>query len=421
MVNETTNYRMIYLVTRQIFLFDSSMFNIITLEQGIELLKTHEELGLDTETEGLDPYTKKLLLLQIGNEDFQVLFDINSYGGIIPPQLKNFLNTCSKLFILQNAKFDLKFLFHQGVIIRKVYDTMLAEYILTNGLQYSGRDLATLAMKYGDIYLDKSIRGEIIHNGLSDAVLRYGAKDVECLSIIKKKQLELATQLNLLHAIQLDNSFVLPLAYTEYCGIKLDLPRWIKKTQKNVEEGKILKSQLEQKLWADGKFNYFSGMQDMFTGEHECILNWDSPKQIIKLFKEYGINTTLKDKGESKETVDAKILEPQKEKFSILPPYLEYKGKQKETSTYGENWRKYINPVTGRIHTTYQQLMDTSRLSSGNKYDGTPNLQNIPSDNETRACFIPESGNVMIDADYSSKKNKYYILNNNKIVYYIFL
>lgn len=395
---------MIYLITKQIFLFDSSMFNIITLKEGIELLQAYDELALDTETEGLDPYTKRLLLLQLGNAEFQVLFDINSYGGIIPPQLKTFLNTPGRLFILQNAKFDLKFLFHQGVIIRKVYDTMLAEYILTNGLQYSGRDLATLAMKYGDIYLDKTIRGEIVRSGLSDAVLNYGAKDVACLPIIKAKQIEKAVELKLTAAIQLDNSFVLPLAYTEYCGIKLNLPRWMKKTHKSIEEAAVLQQQLEKKLWDDGKIRYFSGMQDMFTGAQECIINWDSPKQVIQLFKEYGINVILKDKGVSKETIDAKVLEPQQKKFDILPPYLEYKSKQKEVSTYGANWSKYINPVTGRIHTTFQQLMDTSRLSSGNKRDGTVNLQNIPSDPETRACFIPEEGNVMIDADYSSQE-----------------
>ena len=46
----------------------------------------------------------------------------------------------------------------------------------------------------------------------------------------------------------------------------------------------------------------------------------------------------------------------------------------------------------------------TLRLSSGNKRDGSPNLQNIPSDNETRACFISEKGCIMIDADYSSQE-----------------
>jgi len=395
---------MIYLVTNQISMFSSELFLNIELEEAIGILQDLDEIGLDTETEGLDCYTKKLLLLQLGNQNLQILFDINSYGGIIPEELKVFLNTSTQLYILQNAKFDLKFLFHQGILIKKIYDTMLAEIILTNGLQYSGRDLASLTQKYCGQELDKSIRGEIITKGLNDAVLIYGANDIKWLPMIKRKQLAAAKALNLINAINLDNSFVIPLAYTEYCGIKLDIIKWLTKTKKNVSEVFTLKTQLEKQLWEDGKFKYFSGMQDLFTKEQDCLINWDSPKQVIQLFKEYGINVILKEKGVNKETIDAKVLEPQEKKFVILPPYLKYKAKQKEVSTYGENWKRYINPVTGRIHTTFQQLMDTGRLSCGNKRDGTVNLQNIPSDHETRSCFIPEKGYLMIDADYSGQE-----------------
>ena len=52
----------------------------------------------------LDFNTKDLLLLQIGNFDFQVVFDIASYGGKIPNLLKDYLNTSKSTFILQNAK-----------------------------------------------------------------------------------------------------------------------------------------------------------------------------------------------------------------------------------------------------------------------------------------------------------------------------
>ena len=87
----------------------------------------------------MDCFTKALLLLQIGNKEFQVNFDISSFQGKIPKLLKDFLNNYHGLFILQNAKFDLKFLFRQDVILKKVYDTMLVETIITNGLQWSGR------------------------------------------------------------------------------------------------------------------------------------------------------------------------------------------------------------------------------------------------------------------------------------------
>lgn len=278
---------------------------------------------------------------------------------------------------------------------------MLVEIIITNGLQYAGRDLETLALKYCDAYLDKSIRGVIITKGLNDAVLKYGAEDIKYLSKIKEEQLKEVEKLNLKIAVDLDNSFVVVLAYIEYCGIKLDYNKWATKVRKNIDKVAELKQILEAQLLADNKRKYFSGMKNMWTGQYDCILNWDSPKQVLELFKDYGINVVLKIKGESKETVDSKVLEPQIDKFPILKPYLDYKAAQKEVSTYGYNWRNFINPITGRIHTTYQQLMNTGRLSSGNKRDKTPNMQNLPADDETRSCFIPEKNNVMVDADYS--------------------
>ena len=49
--------------------------------------------------------------------------------------------------------------------------------------------------------------------------------------------------------------------------------------------------------------------------------------------------------------------------------------------------------------------MDTGRLSSGNKRDDTPNLQNLPSDELTRSCFISEPGNDFIAVDYSAQES----------------
>ena len=366
---------MLYLVSNQLSLFDSERYEIVSVSEAINILSAYDELGLDTETTGLNFLTKDLLLLQIGNYDFQVLFDIASFNYKIPQELKIFLNTSNKLYILQNAKFDLKFLFQQGILVKKVYDTMLAEIILTNGLQYSGRDLDSLTEKYCGINLDKSIRGDIITKGLSDAVLLYGANDVKYLPEIKRKQLFHAEPLGLHKAISLDNAFVVVLSYVEFCGIKLDLPRWLEKTKKNAAESDRLKKLLEKKLLEDGKHKYFSGMLDLWTSEQECILNWDSPKQVIQLFKEYGISVTVKEKGVEKETIDAKVLEPQVSKFSILKPYLEYKAMQKEVSTYGEKWKTFISPSTGRIHTKFNQLMDTGRLSCGGKNKRTKEVR----------------------------------------------
>lgn len=98
--------------------------------------------------------------------------------------------------------------------------------------------------------------------------------------------------------------------------------------------------------------------------EPQVRLNWNSAKQLIPLFKKYGVDVTIEDKekGGTKDSIDAKTLKPQKSKCSLIPIYLEYKEAVKVTSTYGENFLKQVNPVSHRIHTNYSQMgADTTK------------------------------------------------------------
>ena len=123
---------------------------------------------------------------------------------------------------------------------------------------------------------------------------------------------------------------------------------------------------------------------------------------MVELFKSLGVEVGASDSDES---IGAKVLKPQKDKCSLIPIYLEYKELTKLTSTYGQNFLDQINPKTGRIHTKFQSIgTDTGRISSGGQEkDGTQliNLLNIPSDPNTRSCFIAEDGNRWISIDYS--------------------
>jgi DNA polymerase-1 len=111
-----------------------------------------------------------------------------------------------------------------------------------------------------------------------------------------------------------------------------------------------------------------------------------------------------------KDSIDKKVLGPQKKKHPIISTYIEFTEHQKVVSTYGENWFDYINKATGRIHSNYQQIMNTGRLSSGQKGDKKkglpqlPNMQNIPSDSRTRSCFQSQKGNTLIVSDYSGQE-----------------
>ena len=81
---------MIYLISNNTNLFE--YFKTITLEESLSKLESLKEISNDTETSGFSCHTKKLLSIQLGNDDFQIVYDIASYGGIIPRKLKDFMN-----------------------------------------------------------------------------------------------------------------------------------------------------------------------------------------------------------------------------------------------------------------------------------------------------------------------------------------
>ena len=395
---------MIFLVSNQTNAFNND-FKQISLEEGIEMLKPLLFVGTDTETQGLDCFTKSLLTLQLGNKEFQIVFDISSFDCRVPEILKDYLNNSEQTFILQNAKFDLKFFYKQNIILKHIYDTMLVEYILTIGLQLDGRDLKTLCKKYCNVELDKSVRGDIITKGLNSAVIKYAAYDVVYLEEIMNKQMKQVNYLKLNNAVLLDNEFVKVLAYIEFCGIKLDWEKWRLKSLRDLDTVLEKKTALNKWLLDNGYTQYFNGMNDLFSGEMECILNWNSSQQVIVLFESLGIDCTFKKNGETKKTIEEKVIGKFKSKYPILELYFDYKSAIKLTSTYGLSWEKMINSRTGRIHTTFQQIMNTGRLSCGNARENKPNLQNLVSDEITRSCFIAEPFNKYIAADYCAQES----------------
>ena len=149
---------MILLVSTQQEIF--SEFKHISLDKAIEIIKTFQDVQFDSETTGLNCHNDQILTLQFGCEaqDLQIVVVVSSYDGVIPQALKDYMNTTEQIFIIQNAKFDLQFLYKQDVWLKNVYDTMLVETILTIGLQESGRDLHTLCEKYCNVELDKTER-----------------------------------------------------------------------------------------------------------------------------------------------------------------------------------------------------------------------------------------------------------------------
>ena len=411
-----------YLVTQNRHLFNVDVFtpsyeehpfDIMSPTDCLNYLSTQYVWGLDTETAGFDPYTDAILCFQIGNSEHQFVIDSTVDITLFKPFLENPEHT----FVLHNAKFDLRFFYHKRIIIKNVFDTFLAEKLLYLGFPSGkrGMSLKDCCENYLGVSLDKTVRGFIHAEGLTPRVIHYAADDVKYSIDLMNAQIKELEAKDLMTAVDIENKFVRVLAYIEYSGIKLDVAKWQEKMAK--DNGELQKYAKELDAWVlqhgDKRFITQDLQGDLFEGFSvaTCGIKWSSPKQVTTLFESLGFNLMVKDKktGELKKSVEANIIEPQKHLSTIAPIYLNYKQAEKVVTTYGQTFIDQINPVSGRIHTQFTQLMETTRLSSGGKMKDSRNqekkyinFQNIPADSFTRSCFISDSHNVLIDCDYTA-------------------
>ena len=452
---------MIYFVTgqRELFEFPDAKYKCISVEESLKILEPLRVVGSDTETTGTEIWQGKLLTLQLGNKENQVVIDCMTTDV---KQYKDYLES-DRLFIIHNAKFDLRWLYKEHIVVRNVYDTYLAEKILFLGFPPGIVSLSLQACcdRYLGIFLDKTVRGQI-HAGMTEEVIVYAANDVVHLEDIMNLQLKTITARGQKMALDIENEFVRVLTYIEYCGIKLDPVKWKAKMDKDAERLRVAEHKLNEwvvdyvmkkgdpSLIARNYDTHKKGkpakladnvyvvipqpslFAEFDTGP-QCIINWNSSKQVIRLFEELGFDLLVKDRktGKMKKSVESKFIELQASKSSIVPLYLEYSAAFKVVTSFGQNFLDAINPVTQRIHPTFNQMMDTGRLSCGsggkgkggktkdddiaeeadeNKdtstqaNDKSVNVQQLPATKETRAAFVPEKGHLLVDCDYGDQE-----------------
>lgn len=452
---------MIYFVTgqRELFEFPDAKYKCISVEESLKILEPLRVVGLDTETTGTEIWQGKLLTLQLGNKENQVVIDCMTTDV---KQYKDYLES-DRLFIIHNAKFDLRWLYKEHIVVRNVYDTYLAEKILYLGFPPGIISLSLQACcdRYLNVFLDKTVRGKI-HVGMTEDVIVYAANDVVYLEDIMNSQLPIISARGQRVALDIENEFVRVLAYIEFCGIRLDPEKWRAKMAKDAERLRIAEQKLNEwvvdyvmkkndpSLIASNYDSHKKGkpakladsvyvvipapslFSEFDTGP-QCIINWNSSKQVIRLFEELGFDLLVKDKktGKMKKSVESKYIELQADKSTIVPLYLEYSAAFKVVTSFGQNFLDAINPVTHRIHPTFNQMMDTGRLSCGSggkgkggktkdddiaeeedenkdtttqSNDKSVNIQQLPATEETRAAFIPEKGHMLIDCDYGDQE-----------------
>jgi DNA polymerase-1 len=355
----------------------------------IERLQSASEISLDTETTSEDAMTAELVGISLAIEPGAGFYIplAHSYLGaprqlprdLVIAKLKDILQT--KPIIGQNLKYDAKILRRSGIELKNiVFDSMLAAYLLD---PESRKDLNELARRYlGHSVMDFSELGAARMDLVPiEQAARYSIADAEAVIRLKEKmlpELRSKNQEKLFYEVELP--LINVLIEMELNGILLD-KEILREQAKELE---TLATQL---------------LQDIFRLAGQDF-NPNSPKQVAYvLFEKLKLPVLRKTK--TGPSTDAYVLQELASLHPLPEKLLAYRELEKLLSTYVKKLPEYINPRTGRVHTTFQQhITVTGRLSSTE-----PNLQNIPVRTELggqiRKAFVAPPGRVLIGADYS--------------------
>lgn len=172
------------------------------VEQASARLATSRVLGCDTETSGLSAKHGRLFSIQFSDGEFNVLIPLSEGVGL--GCFTDILNDDRIVKIFHNARFDLDFLGEIGVNVSNVFDTMIAEKVLTRGANQSA-SLAETLYRYFAIDLDKSQRAKFNRkwDGVwTDELVEYALSDVVHLPRLMMEQNSWLEKLGLVEEFQ---------------------------------------------------------------------------------------------------------------------------------------------------------------------------------------------------------------------------
>ena len=363
------------------------------LRQLCDFFLTKEFVSIDTETTSTDAISAELVGLSFSAEEskaFYVPVPANYEEALKVVQIFKPLYESDKIMkIGQNIKYDYEVLTRYGVTIQgKMFDTMIAHYLIQPELHHNMDYLAETLLGYQTIHIEELLgpKGKKKKNmrDLSPTdIYEYAAEDADITlrlkNVLEPRLKELGVE-ELFWNIEMP--LVRVLADMELNGVCLD-------TEALQDTSKIFNERMreyEQEIYKE-------------AGEE---FNISSPKQVGDiLFGKLQIMDKPKKTKTGQYVTSEEVLQSLENKSPIVRNILNYRGMKKLLSTYIDALPKLINPRTGHIHTSFNQaLTATGRLSSSD-----PNLQNIPvrtdDGKEIRKCFIPEEGCLFFSADYS--------------------
>ena len=358
------------------------------------LLEGQEYFAFDTETEGLDPLTAHLVGMSFAireNEAWYVPVPASqAQAREVVLRFAPALQNPAIQKIGQNIKFDILALRKYGVkVAGKLFDTMLAHYLLNPELRHGMDYLAETYLHYKTVPIEDLIGPKGKKQGSMrdvplEQIKEYAAEDADVTLRLRNY---FAPYLKSEGVEKLFEEIEMPLVYVlaemEATGVKLD-------TEALRQSSEVLTMQLAS---LEQEIHQLAGQE----------FNINSNRQVGEvLFDKLQLDTKAKKTKTGLYSTSEEVLEKLRAKHPIVEKLLDYRGLKKLLSTYLDALPALIHPETGKIHTSFNQAVTaTGRLSSTN-----PNLQNIPVRDELgreiRKAFIADSDDCLFfSADYS--------------------
>ena len=362
------------------------------LEALVARLSSVKEFCFDTETTGFDMFRDRIVGMSFAveaHEAWYVDFSVENTPAFTEAVCPLFENEAITK-VAQNIKFDMMVLSRLGIEVRgEKIDTMILHYLLDAESRHNMNFLAERYLHYTPIAIEsligKGTRQLTMDQVNIEAVKEYAAEDADITMQLKQVLWAEVEQQGLVELYRkVEEPMIDVLAAMELAGVKIDAGQL-------AEYGVELNAELQR-------------LEDEIRREaDEPMLNVNSVRQLGEvLFGKMRITDKPKMTKTKQYSTDEEYLQSFAGKHPIVDNILTYRGVKKLLSTYVEALPQLINPVTGRIHTSYNQAVTaTGRLSSTN-----PNLQNIPVRDDMgrriREAFVPsDEEHVLLSADYS--------------------
>lgn len=354
---------------------------------------TKEIISLDTETTGVNPIEAELVGMSFSFQENQAFYipvpPERAEAQKIVNELRPVFENERSVKVGQNIKYDMLVLQNYGIEVKgKLFDTMVAHYVLQPELRHGMDYLAEIYLHYQTIHIEELIgakgKNQLNMRDLDPKdVYKYACEDADVtlkLKNILEKELKENGIESLFYDIEMP--LVPVLANIERNGVRVDVEA-LKQTSRDFT---ARMNELETEIYT------LAGTE----------FNIASPKQVGEvLFEKLQVVEKAKKTKTGQYSTSEEVLESLRNKHPVVEKILAYRGLKKLLSTYIDSLPLLINPQTGKIHTSFNQTVTaTGRLSSSN-----PNMQNIPirdeDGKEIRKAFIPDEGCLFFSADYS--------------------